>query len=152
MKIFVAADHQGYHLKQEVLEYLQKAGYLVEDVGNKKYNPEDDFPVFAAQAINKLQSCEDNDARVILLCGSGQGMLMAANRIKGIRAGLGWSVETAKALRNDEDSNVLTMPARLFDKDRCHEAYVIIEPWLNTPFAAAARFIRRNQELDNLPD
>jgi ribose 5-phosphate isomerase B len=151
MKIFIAADHQGYGLKQDVTLYLKKAGYDVEDVGDKEYRPDDDFPVFAARAVHKLLSSPDNDSRAILLCGSGQGMVMAANRFKGVRAGLGYSMEAAKALRNDEDSNVLAMPAKLF-KDECHDAYVIIEAWLNTPFANAARFVRRNQELDQLPN
>lgn len=149
VKIFVAADHQGYNLKQDVLDYLKKAGYTVEDAGSKKYNADDDFPLLAAQAIHKLKASDNSDPRAILLCGSGQGMLMAANRFSGVRAGLGWNVEAAKALRNDEDSNVLTIPSKLFEK-KCNEAYKIIEAWLNTPFANAARFVRRNKELDQL--
>lgn len=152
MKIYVAADHNGYGLKQELLDYLKMAGYEAEDTGDDHYNPDDDFPVFAARAVNKLLSSDDEDPRAILICGSGQGMLMAANRFKGIRAGLGWSVEAAKALRNDENSNVLTLSARLFDEGKERQAFVITEAWLNTPFAKAARFIRRNQELDNLPN
>lgn len=151
MKIYIAADHQGHGLKQDVTMYLKKAGYDVEDVGDKEYRPDDDFPVFAARAVHKLLGSSDNESRAVLICGSGQGMLMAANRFKGIRAGLGYSIEAAKALRNDEDSNVLAMPAKLF-KDECHDAYVIIEAWLNTPFANAARFVRRNKELDQLPN
>lgn len=152
MKIFVAADHNGYGLKQEVVQYLKKAGYDVEDTGDDHYNPDDDFPVFASQAIHKMRASTDNDSRAILICGSGQGMLMAANRFRGIRAGLGYSLEAAKALRNDEDSNVLTLPAKMFNEENRREAYVIIEAWLNTPFANAARYVRRNMELDQLPN
>jgi ribose 5-phosphate isomerase B len=152
MKIFIAADHQGYGLKQDVKDYLKKAGYDVEDEGNDEYSPDDDFPIFAQRAVHKLLSSSDNDSRAILLCGSGQGMVMAANRFKGIRAGLGYSIEAVKALRNDEDSNVLAIPAKMFKDNECHEAYVIIEAWLNTPFANAARFVRRNKELDQLSD
>jgi ribose 5-phosphate isomerase B len=150
MKIYVAADHKGYGLKQELLEYLKKAGYEAEDAGDEHYNPDDDFPVFAANAVQKVKSSEDNDPKAILICGSGQGMVMAANRFKGIRAGLGWSIEAAKATRNDEDSNVLALPAELFGTDKKHQAFVITEAWLNTPFANAPRFVHRNQELDNL--
>jgi ribose 5-phosphate isomerase B len=150
MKIFVGADHKGYGLKQEVTNYLKKAGYEVEDVGDDHYNPEDDFPVFAANAVQKVLSSDDPDPRAVLICGSGQGMAIAANRFKGIRAGLGWSIGAAKATRNDEDSNVLALPAELFNDNKKHTAFVIIEAWLNTPFANAARFIRRNKELDNL--
>ncbi|HUD03508.1 MAG TPA: RpiB/LacA/LacB family sugar-phosphate isomerase [Patescibacteria group bacterium] len=150
MKIYVGADHRGYVAKQEVLNYLKKAGYEAEDIGDEQFNPEDDFPVFATKAANKVLSSQDADSRAILICGSGQGMAMAANRFKGIRAGLGYNVEAAKCTRNDEDSNVLALPAELFKTPSDQKVFVIIEAWLNTPFANAARFIRRNQELDNL--
>ncbi|MEI6237060.1 MAG: RpiB/LacA/LacB family sugar-phosphate isomerase [Candidatus Saccharibacteria bacterium] len=150
MKIFVGADHKGYGLKQELASYLKKAGYDVEDAGDDHYNPDDDFPVFAAKAVQKVLASDDPEPRAVLICGSGQGMVMAANRFKGIRAGLGWSIEAAKATRNDEDSNVLALPAVLFGEEKRHNAFVITEVWLNTPFANAPRFIRRNQELDNL--
>ena len=150
MKIYVGADHRGYVSKQDVLNYLKSAGYDAEDVGDEQFNPEDDFPVFATKAVNKVLSSEDKDARAILICGSGQGMAMAANRFKGIRAGLGYDIDSAKGVRNDEDSNVLAIPAELFKNEDKHGVFVIIEAWLNTPFAGAARYIRRNQELDNL--
>ncbi|HPW48156.1 MAG TPA: RpiB/LacA/LacB family sugar-phosphate isomerase [Candidatus Saccharibacteria bacterium] len=150
MYIYVAADHKGYGLKQMVLDYLKKAGYTTEDVGSEHFDPEDDFPIIAARAIHKLQASQHEDPKAILICGSGQGMVMAANRFKGIRAGLGYSLEAAKSIRNDEDSNVLALPADLLQGDDRQKANVIIEAWLNTPFANAARFIRRNKELDNI--
>lgn len=150
MKIYVGADHKGYVPKDEVLSYLKQAGYAAEDIGDEQFDPEDDFPVFAAKAANKVLSSPDDEPRAILICSSGQGMAMAANRIKGIRAGLGYSVEAAKSTRNDEDSNVLALPSELFKNENKHNVFVIIEAWLNTPFAAAARYIRRNQELDRL--
>ena len=152
MKIFLAADHQGFELKEAVEAYLKKSGYDVEDAGDKVFKPDDDFPIFASKAVHKLLTSNDKDSRAILLCGSGQGMVMAANRFKGIRAGLGYSLAAAKSLRNDEDSNVLAVPATLFKGEQCQDAYAIIEAWLNTPFAAAARFVRRNQELDRLSE
>lgn len=149
MIIYVGADHRGYGLKEDVLAYLKKAGYTAEDIGDKQFDPEDDFPVFAAMATNKVLASADPDPRAILICGSGQGMLMAANRVRGIRAGLGWSLEAAKGIRNDEDSNVLALPADLFT-DGHQKVFVIIEAWLNTPFAGAAKYVRRKNELDNL--
>ena len=149
MKIYIGADHKGYGLKTELLEYLKKAGYDAEDLGDKQFDQDDDFPVFASAVVQKVLSSDDPEPRGILICGSGQGMAIAANRFRGIRAGLGWSVEAAKATRNDEDSNVLALPSQLFADDKT-KAHVIAETWLNTPFAGAARFIRRNQELDRL--
>lgn len=150
MQIFVAADHKGYGVKQVVIDYLKQAGYDVQDVGDDHFDPDDDFPVFASRAVQKLQASQDDDPRAILVCGSGQGMAMAANRYKGIRAGIGYSLEAAKSIRNDEDSNVLALPAELLKEQNRQKVYVILEAWLNTPFAKAARFLRRNQELDNL--
>ncbi|MFO0882445.1 MAG: RpiB/LacA/LacB family sugar-phosphate isomerase [Candidatus Saccharimonadales bacterium] len=150
MVIYVGADHRGYGLKEDVLAYLKKAGYTAEDVGDKDFDPEDDFPVYATAATNKVLSSSDQDPRAILICGSGQGMLMAANRARGIRAGLGWSVEAAKGIRNDEDSNVLALPADIFKDDGHQKAFVIIEAWLNTPFANAAKYNRRKNELDSI--
>lgn len=149
MYIYLAADHRGYGLKEHALAYLKQAGYMVEDVGDEKYNPDDDFNIFALSAAQKVLASTNSDPRAILICGSGQGMLMAANRLKGIRAGLGWSIEAAKNIRNDEDSNVLALPADIFAGGH-QKAFVIIEAWLNTPFAGAARYVRRNKALDEI--
>lgn len=149
MKIFIGADHNGFGPKKQLTDYLAKAGYDVEDIGDANFDPDDDFPVFASAAVHKVLSSDDKDPRAILICGSGQGMAMAANRFKGIRAGLGWSVTAAKSIRNDEDSNVLALPSELFEGD-IQKAYVVVEAWLNTKFAGATRYMRRNKELDQL--
>ena len=85
MKIYLGADHKGFHLKNKVFAYLQKRGFEVEDVSSKELDPSDDFPQFAAAVSLKIIG-DDSDARGILLCGGGQGMAMAANRFKGVRA------------------------------------------------------------------
>ena len=149
MMIYVASDHNGFGTKKAVIEYLKKAGYQVKDSGDKKLDPDDDFPVFATKAANAVLSSDDKDPRAIMICGSGQGMVMAANRFRGIRAGLGWNRQAAKDIRNDEDSNVLALPAQIYEQDQ-QLAYNIIEDFLHTPFAKATRFMRRNAELDNL--
>ena len=89
---------------------------------------------------------EGQHARGILVCGSGQGMAIAANRHKGIRAGLGWSVEAVRDTRNDEDSNVLALPAEILKTDKAWQT--VIDTWLETPFAGASRYKRRNRQLD----
>ena len=147
MKVFVAADHRGFAAKQAVLSYLQKRAIRHEDLGDDTYNPDDDFPVFALRATHAVLS--ENDARAVLLCGSGQGMVMAANRIKGIRAGLGWNKAAAWGIRNDEDSNIIAIPAELYDANP-KLVFTIIDTFLETPFANAARYVRRNKQLDTL--
>ncbi len=146
MKVFIGADHNGFHMKEKVLAYLSKREYDVEDVGDKELNPEDDFPIFAQRAAIKVLG--EEDARAILLCGGGQGMCMAANRFRGIRASVIWDEYEAKMTRNDNDSNVLCLPSRLFENNDGWQA--ILDTWLTTPFAAADRYKRRNRELDEL--
>ncbi len=147
MKIFLGSDHQGFHLKEKVFAYLAKRGYEAEDVGDKELDPDDDFPQFAASACIKVLG--EDDARAILLCGGGQGMCMAANRFKDIRASVVTDKYEAKMTRNDNDSNVLCLSARLLEDDE--QAWQeIVETWLETPFAGAARFVRRNRQLDEL--
>lgn len=147
MKIFIGADHNGYNLKNDLVRYLKSAGYDVVDEGDTVLKPEDDYPVFASKVVRDMQATGDPTARGILLCGSGQGMCIAANRYKGIRACLGYDRESVRSARNDDDANILCIPAKLIEKG---EANIIIETWLNTPFAAAPRYIRRNKEIDDL--
>jgi ribose 5-phosphate isomerase B len=147
MKIFIGADHNGFALKRELTDQLRAAGYEVIDKGDETLRPDDDFPQFAERVVRAMQSDGDQQDRGILICGSGQGMCMAANRFKGIRASLIWDVEEARAARNDDDSNVLCLPARSVS---VQEAVRIAETWLSTAFAGAARYKRRIKELDNL--
>lgn len=147
MKIFVGADHNGFEMKRGIIDALSRSGHEVIDEGDQKLNPEDDFPQFASRVAQAMLTSGDPQAKGILICGSGQGMCMAANRFKGIRASLIWNTHEAHAARNDDDSNVLCLPARSLSLD---EAVAIAEAWLATPFAGAARFKRRIYELDNL--
>jgi ribose 5-phosphate isomerase B len=147
MKIYIGADHNGFALKQSMIEELTRAGYEIVDEGNKVLKPEDDFPQFAARTVAAMKSSDDGEPMGVLICGSGQGMCIAANRYKGIRASMVWSIEEARASRNDDDSNVLCLPARYISTK---DAIKIAEVWFATPFAGAPRFKRRIKELDNL--
>lgn len=143
----MGADHNGFEMKRGIIEALIRSGYEVVDEGDQKLDPDDDFPQFAGRVVQAILASGDQQAKGILICGSGQGMCMAANRFKGIRASLIWNTHEAHAARNDDDSNVLCLPARSLSLD---EAVAIAEAWLATPFAGAARFKRRIHELDNL--
>ncbi|MEP6710215.1 MAG: RpiB/LacA/LacB family sugar-phosphate isomerase [Candidatus Saccharibacteria bacterium] len=149
MKIFLGADHNGFHMKEKIFAYLAKHDYDVEDVGDGELDPADDFPEFAQMAALRIIGDDDKDPRAILLCGGGQGMAMAANRFRGIRASVVWDAYEAKMTRNDNDSNVLCLPSRVLeDEDAAWQG--IIETWLSTPFANAVRFKRRNAQIDEL--
>lgn len=146
-QIFIGSDHNGFNLKAKLKEYLTQRGYQVTDVGGEVLDPNDDFPEFAAKAATAVLT---NDAAVaILLCGGGQGMCMAANRFKGIRASLLWDEQEARLTRNDNDANVACLPARIMEQD-LEQCYRVLDAFLTTPFAAAPRYNRRNLQLDNL--
>ena len=149
MKIFLGSDHQGFYLKEKVFAYLAKRDYIVEDIGGKTLDPGDDFPEFAQAVALQIIGSTDKDPRGILLCGGGQGMAIAANRFRGIRASVIWDAFEAKMTRNDNDSNILCLPARLLEDDE-NAWEGIVETWLNTPFADAVRFRRRNSQIDEL--
>lgn len=149
MKIYLGSDHRGFLLKEQIFAYLAKNGYEVEDVGGRELNPDDDFPQFAQAAALRLIGDESDDPRAILICGGGQGMCMAANRFKGIRASVIWDAAEARITRNDNNSNVLCLPGRILENDE--SAWKgIVETWLNTPYADAERYNRRNAQLDEL--
>ncbi len=149
MKVYLGSDHQGFHLKQDVFAYLAKRHFDVEDVGDTQPDPEDDFTDYAYLAVTQVLGSNDDDPRAILICGGGQGMAMAANRVQGIRAAVIWDEFEAKMTRNDNDSNVLCLPSRLLDGEEA-EWQAIVDTWLTTEFAAAPRYIRRNHKLDQM--
>lgn len=147
MTIYIGADHNGFDFKRQLTQFLRDGGYEVIDVGDIAHNPEDDFPEFASRLVVRLKADRDPQSKGILICGSGQGMCIAANRFKGIRASLCWNVEEARAARNDDDSNVLCLPSRYLTLPRIEP---IVTTWLNTAFAGALRFKRRIKALDEL--
>lgn len=147
MKIYLGSDHNGYRLRDDLLDFLKKSGFDVADKGDSKLDPNDDYPLFAAKVVSNVLGSEDEQAKGVLLCGSGQGMCIAANRYKGIRACLGYDVAAVRAARNDDDCNVLCLPASTLTPEQAH---VIVSAFLVTPFADAPRFVRRNRELDEI--
>jgi len=146
MTIFLGADHAGFELKTILSEHLVHSGHKVEDLGAKTLDEDDDYPRYAYAAASKILGGNDDD-RGILLCGSGQGMAMAANRVNGVRAALCWSPEVAAAARRDDNANVLVLPARFVGSD---EAEAIIDAFLHTAFAADPKYHRRLDELEEL--
>lgn len=147
MKVYVGADHRGFQLRRKLIDYLKSAGYEVIDDGDEQLDPADDYPVFAGRVVADMLASDDDDPRGILICGSGQGMCIAANRYKGIRACLGYRRESIQSARNDDDCNVLCMPANEVSEG---DAKVFAETFLSIPFSEAPRHVRRRQELDRL--
>src|SRR5690606_33713063 len=124
--------------------------YDVEEVGKHGLDPDDDYPEFAQEAALKVIGETDKDPRAILLCSGGQGMAIAANRFRGIRASVVWDAHEAKITRNDDDSNVLCLPAKMLEQEDDGAWQGIVETWLSTPFAGAVRFKRRLAKIDEV--
>lgn len=154
MRIYIGSDHNGHDLKNKMVNYLKSIGHDVVDEGDESKDPNDDFPVFASRVVHGLFADDDFDhmqtgnVRGVLICGSGQGMVIAANRFKGIRAGLIYNDHSARSTRHDEDSNVAAFPSELFDENESWKH--LLDTWLNESFAGAARYKRRNKQLDEL--
>lgn len=145
MKIFIGADHNGFEIKEKLEGYLTLEGHEVVDQGDIDLKPDDDFPMYAANVATAVLA--EAGSKGILLCGSGQGVCMAANRYKGIRASLVWDQDEAKSSRNDDDANIICLPA---SKLTYEQAEKLVDIWLATPFAGAARYQRRIKQLDEL--
>jgi ribose 5-phosphate isomerase B len=142
MKIYLGADHNGYELKNLVRDHLIHAGFDVKDVGAKTLDPDDDAIEFAHAAARGVLDNDDNLG--VLICGTGQGMAMAANRINGIRAALAWDVDTAQASRHDENANVLVLPSRYISQD---QATAVLEAWLAAKTTHDTKFLRHLDEM-----
>lgn len=140
--IYVGADHAGQEAKKEVLQILQDRNIPLKDL-SPEAQAGDDYPQVAKQLCEQL---EEED-RGILICGSGVGMSIAANRLPGIRAVLALDEYAARKARQDEDANVLCLRSREFDHSR-YEAIIIT--WLNTPASKEERHVRRRKQLEEM--
>ena len=146
MKIYLGADHGGYELKNALREHLHHAGHDVEDLGAKSLDPEDDYPRYAFDVASKVLGGSDGDLG-ILLCKSGQGMAIAANRVGGIRAAIAWDTDTAKHARRDDNVNVLVLPALFLNQD---EALAVVDAWLKSEFSRNPKYQRRLDQIEHL--
>jgi len=141
MKIAIASDHAGYHYKIMIAAWLVEQGHEIEDFGTDS-DASVDYPDFIFPAARAVATgrCE----RGIVLGGSGNGEAIAANKIKGVRCTLCWNEESARFARAHNDSNVLSLGARLITEDM---AMQIVRIWLDTPFEGG-RHIARVRKLD----
>ena len=144
--IYISADHAGYQLKKELVDFLAKKLSLeTTDLGPKEYDKDDDFVDYAVKLAQKVAS--DAKSKGILICGSGHGMCITANKVKGIRAIVGYSISGAEFGRQHNDANVLCLAGRILSKDH---AEAITKKFLETDFKNEVRFIRRNEKIAEL--
>ena len=138
MRIHIGSDHAGLEFKAKIIAHLQGQGHQVTDHGPHSFDPLDDYPEFCIPAA--LATAKDPGSFGIVLGGSGNGEQMAANKVKGVRAALVWSVEIAKLARQHNDANVISLGGRMHDEKLCLE---LVDTFLSTPFSNDERHIRR---------
>jgi RpiB/LacA/LacB family sugar-phosphate isomerase len=144
--ILLAADHGGFADKQTLKDFLEQQGYSVEDCGPATLDPNDDYPVIVAKVAEKMIDAAP-DTKAILLCRSGAGMTMAANRFPYLRAVTALNQEQARHARNDENANVLSLSADWLSQV---EQEAIVSAFLTTPFSGEQRHTRRIEQLSKL--
>ncbi len=144
--LYIASDHRGYQLKKRLVRYLEnELKTPVTDMGPTEYVETDDYPDYAGPLCNTV--AKHTGARGILICGSGNGVCISANKIKGIRAALGYNITAAEAARADLDSNVLCLSAKLSTDEH---AMAIVKKWLQTSFSGEERHARRIKKISEL--
>jgi ribose 5-phosphate isomerase B len=145
MKLAVGSDHAGFALKNRLLDRLRSAGHDVRDFGSDS-DASTDYPDYARAVSDAVAKGEAE--RGILVCASGAGMSIAANKVRGVRAALGVSPDQVQLIRSHNDANVLTLGARFTDPD---EAGRLVDVFLNTPFEGGrhARRVAKIADIDN---
>lgn len=142
--IYIGADHKGFQLKGELYQNLAGRGYQITDMGADSEEPID-YPDIAKRVA--IRVIEDPNNRGILICSTGAGMCIAANKIRGARAAQAWDSEIAKACRNDDNINILCLSS---DRTSFEQASEIVKKFLDTSFGGAERFNRRIQKIIDL--
>ena len=160
MKVYLAADHGGFELKDKLIPFVQSLGHEAEDCGAFTYDKNDDYPVFIQAAARKVGADVQNgiDSRAVIIGGSGQGEAFAANRVKGVRAVVyygepvrkqvdadGQEIDMITSTRDHNDSNVLSLGGRFLTEEEVKSA---VERWLAAPFSGNERHSRRHMMID----
>jgi len=141
MRVILASDHAGLRLKEKVKKYLARKKIEYEDLGTKSFKSVD-YPDYALKVAEKV--AKNKNTRGILVCGTGTGMTIAANKVKGIRAVAAYDAYSAKMSRMDNDTNVLGLRGRFFPFEKIKK---IITVWLDTPFSGEKRHKRRIKKI-----
>lgn len=141
MKVFVGSDHAGFALKEEIKKHLQKKGFEVQDLGTNS-EESTDYPDYAAKVAKSV--AKGKSALGIVVCGTGTGTAIAANKVKGIRAAQATSVYLAKMSREHNDANVLSLGSRV---SKTKDALEMVDVFLSTPFSGEERHRRRVEKI-----
>ncbi|HMQ37797.1 MAG TPA: ribose-5-phosphate isomerase [Micropruina sp.] len=144
MRVHIAADHTAYDLKEFLAKELSGAGYEMVDHGAHSYDASDDYPDFVLPCAEAVAA--DPDSRGIVLGGSGNGEQIAANKVRGVRAGLAYNVVTARLAREHNDARIIALGGRM---QSLSDALAMVTVFLETPFSNDPRHVRRIALLDD---
>lgn len=142
--IYIGSDHAGFHLKEKIRKWLEHKHVPYIDVGNKKLDPKDDYPDFAVALARKVVA---DKSLGILVCGSAQGMCIAANKIKGARAVIPYSLKETRLSKEHNNANIICLSGWF---THLHQAKRMIEVFLTTPFSQESRHVRRLGKIRRL--
>lgn len=143
MKIYIASDHGGFYLKEELKSHLEKNGHKVEDFGNAKFEARDDYTDFVFPLARAISS--DGRARGIILGRSGNGEAIAANKVRGVYAALCTSAKMAERAREHNNANVLSLGAEYVTATAAKK---IVDAFVATPFSGVSRHKRRVSKIE----
>lgn len=147
MKIYVGADHRGYELKEKICRWLFDMKYEFVDIGAQIMDPKDDYTKYAEEVALLVR--DNPHGRGVLLCGSGVGVEVVANKFDGIRASIGKDVFQVEAGRNDDNMNILVLAADYTDEK---EAKAMLIAFLETKFSGKDRYERRLEEIEHIEE
>jgi ribose 5-phosphate isomerase B len=154
MKIYIGSDHAGFNLKEKIKLWLDKKKIDYEDLGNLNYDKNDDYPDYAAKVARRVAKGSKVGTKGILLCGSAEGVCIAANKIKGIRAVNPAGIIQARFAREHEDANILCLAGGgTIKKQPATPLFIatkMITTFLNTKFSGAVRHKRRINKIKRL--
>lgn len=142
--VYIGADHNGFNLKNRLIEYYREL-YNIIDCGPLQYDKDDDYPDFAASVANKVKN--DSNSVGILICKSGVGVCIVANKFDGIRAVNTDTLKIAVSSRLDDDTNVLCLASSELD---FNTSIPLINKWMNTEFSSHERHIRRLNKIQKI--
>ena len=143
-KIYLGADHAGFALKEKIKKWLTQKKISFVDLGDTTLKPKDDYPDYAVKVAKKVVKSK---SKGILICGSGQGVCIVANKIKGIRAALAEHIKDAYLARKDDDCNVLCLQGRGTNFNKVQK---IVQTFLETNFSTISRYKRRINKIKKL--
>lgn len=141
--LYIASDHGGYALKKRLIRFIEnELGRTVTDLGPEQHVEDDDYTDYAFPLAKKVA---EEHARGILICRNGVGVCIAANKVKGIRAGIGYNIAASESMITDDNTNILCLASDHLSEDF---SMAIVKRWLETEFPAQERHVRRLEKIE----